>query len=142
MDKKSRDLQQKIDSKRRLGGPRGRRPVFTEAEKRAIRAQYAANTGCSMRVIAKERGVCVTTIWRVLRAALVVLVVLLLSTNGWASGGRRVLWLDRGPYQVRVIGIMATEQSCRTVARGLNSLEPSDGVFAFVCRHEGFRGQS
>lgn len=137
MDKRSTELQRKIDAKRRKASKGGRRPAFTESEKRAIRAQYARGK-CTMRDLAAERGVNPTTIWRVLKA---VAVVLLLSTNGWASaadGGRRVLWMDSGRHRVRMLGVMVNEDACRTVAQHLNLAETAlndESAFVYVCRH-------
>lgn len=136
MDKRSRDLQDKIDAKRRKGGRGGRRASLDDAQKLELKREYAANPAASCRSLAPKYGVSPATIWRALKAVAIVLVVLLLSTNGWASGGRKVLWLDMGRSQARVLGVMATEQTCRTVARGLNAMEPEDSMFAFVCRHE------
>lgn len=132
--KHSSELQQKIDAKRRRGGRGGRQPAFTPDQKQQVAREYADDEAATCRSLGAKYNRSPSTIWRVIKA---IGAVLLLSTNGWGAlaNERRVLWLDSGPHPVRVLGVMATEETCRTVARGLNDMEDSSGSpFSFICR--------
>lgn len=78
MDKRSRDLQNKIDAKRRRGGRGGRRRSLDAAQRLVVKEEYASDPDASCRSLGLKYGVSPATIWRIIKAAVV---VLLLSSN-------------------------------------------------------------